>query len=49
MEKSMSINIIDQKYMNITCSHPECFGKQYPCNHIQLTKNEMNIIIKQNL
>jgi hypothetical protein len=43
MKNSMYINI-SKLHMYIACHHPECFGKQYPCNHIQLTKNEMNIM-----
>lgn len=30
--------------MMIKCKHVKCFGKNYPCEHIQLTKNEMNIV-----
>jgi hypothetical protein len=28
----------------IKCRHPECFGQIYPCEHIQLTKQETNLI-----
>ncbi len=28
----------------IKCRHIDCFGKVYPCEHILLSKNEMNII-----
>ena len=31
-------------YMTIKCKHPECFGKIYPCNHVLLSKNEMNVV-----
>ena len=31
-------------FVSIRCKHPECFGKIYPCEHIQLSKKEMNII-----
>ena len=42
MPNSMYIDILD-KFMTIKCRHPECFGKKYPCNHILMTKNEMNV------
>jgi P4 family phage/plasmid primase-like protien len=42
MPNSMYVDILD-KYMTIKCRHPECFGKKYPCNHILMNKNEMNI------
>jgi P4 family phage/plasmid primase-like protien len=42
MPNSMYIDILD-KFMTIKCRHPECFGKKYPCNHILMNKNEMNI------
>jgi len=35
--------------MTIKCKHPECFGKIYPCEHVQLTKNEMNVIFNGNV
>lgn len=28
----------------IKCKHSECFGKLYPCDHIKLNKQEMNIL-----
>jgi hypothetical protein len=28
----------------IKCKHPTCFGKTYPCEHILLSKTEMNIM-----
>lgn len=43
MPNSMYIDVID-KYMTMKCKHPECHGKIYPCNHILMNKNEMNII-----
>jgi P4 family phage/plasmid primase-like protien len=42
MKQTMYVEVID-KFMTIKCRHPECFGKTYPCNHILMTKNEMNI------
>jgi P4 family phage/plasmid primase-like protien len=42
MNQSMYVEVID-KFMTIKCQHPECFGKTYPCNHILMNKNEMNI------
>lgn len=43
-EPTMYIEMI-KDLMTIKCKHSECFGKIYPCeHHIQLTKNEMNII-----
>jgi len=32
--------------MMIKCKHEECFGKIYPCKHIELTKNEINYIFR---
>jgi len=43
MPNSMYIDILD-KFMTVKCRHPECFGKSYPCNHILMNKNEMNIV-----
>jgi P4 family phage/plasmid primase-like protien len=42
MKQTMYVEVLD-KFMTIKCRHPECFGKTYPCNHILMTKNEMNI------
>ena len=42
LPNSMYIEMLD-KFMTIKCRHPECFGKVYPCQHVQLNKNEMNI------
>ena len=42
MPNSMYIDMVD-KFMTIRCRHTECFGKTYPCQHILMTKNEMNI------
>jgi hypothetical protein len=42
MPSSMYVEVLD-KFMTIKCRHPECFGKTYPCNHILMNKNEMNI------
>jgi P4 family phage/plasmid primase-like protien len=44
MPASMYIDMVD-KFMTIRCKHPECFGKTYPCQHILMTKNEMNIAL----
>ena len=42
MPNSMYVEILD-KYMTIKCRHPECFGKTYPCQHLLMNKNEMNV------
>jgi P4 family phage/plasmid primase-like protien len=42
MPYSMYVDIID-KFMTIKCRYEECFGKTYPCQHILMNKNEMNI------
>jgi len=42
MPNSMYVDIID-RFMTIKCRHPECFGKTYPCEHLLMNKNEMNI------
>ena len=42
MPSSMYIDVID-KFMAIKCRHYECFGKTYPCQHILMNKNEMNV------
>ena len=42
MPQSMYIEMLD-KFMTIKCKHKECFGKTYPCQHIIMNKNEMNI------
>ena len=42
MPTSMYVEVLD-KFMTIKCRHPECFGKTYPCSHILMNKNEMNI------
>jgi P4 family phage/plasmid primase-like protien len=47
MKSSMYVEIID-KFMTIKCKHTECFGKTYPCNHILMNKNEMNIAFNGN-
>jgi P4 family phage/plasmid primase-like protien len=39
---SMYVEMLD-KFLTIKCRHPECFGKIYPCHHMMLNKNEMNI------
>jgi P4 family phage/plasmid primase-like protien len=44
MPNSMYIDILD-KFMTIKCRHPECFGKIYPCQHMMMTKNEMNVTL----
>jgi P4 family phage/plasmid primase-like protien len=43
LPNSMYIEMLD-KFITIKCKHHECFGKIYPCQHIQLTKQEMNIV-----
>jgi P4 family phage/plasmid primase-like protien len=40
---SMYIETI-RDLITIKCKHPECFGKVYPCEHVQLTKQEMNVV-----
>jgi P4 family phage/plasmid primase-like protien len=42
-EHTMYVEMI-KDLMAIRCTHRECFGKVYPCEHIQLTQNETNII-----
>ena len=42
MPYSMYVDMVD-KFMSIKCRHPECHGKIYPCQHILMSKNEMNI------
>jgi P4 family phage/plasmid primase-like protien len=42
MPQSMYVEVLD-KFMTIKCRHPECFGRTYPCSHILMNKNEMNI------
>jgi P4 family phage/plasmid primase-like protien len=39
---SMYVEMVD-KFMTIKCRHADCFGKVYPCQHVQLSKNEMNV------
>jgi P4 family phage/plasmid primase-like protien len=48
MPDSMYVEILD-KFMTVKCKHPECFGKMYPCNHILMNKNEMNIAFNGNV
>jgi P4 family phage/plasmid primase-like protien len=48
MPNSMYIDVID-KFMTIKCRHEECFGKTYPCQHILMNKNEMNIAFNGNI
>jgi P4 family phage/plasmid primase-like protien len=48
MPDSMYVEILD-KFLTIKCKHPECFGKMYPCNHILMNKNEMNIAFNGNV
>ena len=43
MPNSMYIDILD-KFMTIKCRHAECFSKKYPCDHILINKNEMNVV-----
>jgi P4 family phage/plasmid primase-like protien len=40
---SMYIEMVANN-LAIKCRHTECFGKIYPCEHIQLTKQETNLI-----
>jgi P4 family phage/plasmid primase-like protien len=42
LPKSMYIEML-KDLITIKCRHAECFGKIYPCHHVQLTKQEMNI------
>ncbi len=44
MPNSMYIDMLD-KFMTIRCRHQECFGKIYPCQHVMMTKNEMNVTL----
>jgi P4 family phage/plasmid primase-like protien len=44
MINSMYVDILD-KYMTIKCRHHECFGKQYPCNHLIMNKNEQCLVL----
>jgi len=44
---SMYIEVI-KNLMTIKCKHPECFGKAL-CEHLQLTKQEMNIVFNGNI
>lgn len=48
MEQSMYMEIVD-KFMTIKCKHNECYSKTYPCGHILLTKNEMNVFYGNNI
>lgn len=34
-----------QNYLTVKCRDLECFGKIYPCTHVHLTKQEMNIAL----
>jgi P4 family phage/plasmid primase-like protien len=43
MPNSMYVEILD-KFMAIKCGHPECLGKIYPCHHILMNKNDMNVV-----
>ena len=45
MQNSMYVDMLD-KYMTIKCRHPDCFGKQYPCNHLIMNKNEQCMVLK---
>lgn len=47
-EPTMYVEMI-KDLMTIRCKHSGCFGKIYPCEHIQLSKNEMNIIFNGDL
>jgi P4 family phage/plasmid primase-like protien len=40
---SMYIERMMQNFI-LKCKNAECFGKTYPCEHICLTKNEMNVV-----
>jgi P4 family phage/plasmid primase-like protien len=42
LSKTMYVEMI-KDLITIRCKHPECFGKIFPCPHVQLTKQEMNI------
>ena len=41
--KAYTRDIVD-KFMTVKCRHPECFGKNHPCDFILINKNEMNIV-----
>jgi P4 family phage/plasmid primase-like protien len=43
IQPSMYIEKMEGKLI-IKCKHIDCFGKTYPCEHVHLTKNEMNIM-----
>lgn len=42
LSSTMYIEMI-KDLITIKCKHPACFGKIYPCEHVQLSKQEMNI------
>jgi P4 family phage/plasmid primase-like protien len=48
LPKSMYIEML-KDLITIKCRHPECFGKVYPCQHIQLSTQEMNIAFNSNV
>jgi P4 family phage/plasmid primase-like protien len=48
MPHSMYIEIID-KFMAMKCRNGECFGKMYPCQHMHIDKQEMNVIFNGNI
>jgi P4 family phage/plasmid primase-like protien len=38
-----------QNYLTVKCRDSECFGKIYPCTHVYLTKQEMNVALYGNV
>ena len=42
MPNSMYVEMLD-RFITIKCRHNECFGKTYPCQHVLMNKNEMNL------
>ena len=45
---SMYVEMI-KDLIAIKCKHIQCFGKIYPCEHVKLSKNEMNVIFNYNI
>ena len=43
LTNSMYIEMV-KDLITIKCKHPNCFGQIYPCEHIQLSKQETNLI-----
>ena len=47
-DPSMYVEFV-RDLISIKCKHPDCFGKVYPCEHIQLSQKEMNIVFQGNV